>query len=35
MLAVALSHFSELGTELELLGSGHNMDVMEDRMDAL
>jgi hypothetical protein len=26
VLATALSHFSELGSELELLGSGHNTD---------
>jgi hypothetical protein len=29
-LATALSHLLELGTELVLLGSGHNVDLMED-----
>jgi hypothetical protein len=30
VLATALSHLLELGTELVLLGSGHNADLMED-----
>jgi hypothetical protein len=34
-LAVALLHFSELETELELLGSSHNADLTEDQVDAL
>jgi hypothetical protein len=34
-LAATLSHFSELGIELELLGSGHNTDQIEDQVDAL
>jgi hypothetical protein len=34
-LAAALSHFSELETELELLGSGCNMGLMKDEVDAL
>jgi hypothetical protein len=34
-LATALSHFSESGAELELLGSGHNADLTEDQVDAL
>jgi hypothetical protein len=29
-LVVTLSHFLELKTELELLGSGHNADLTED-----
>jgi hypothetical protein len=29
-LAAALLHFLELGAELELLGSGHYMDQIED-----
>jgi hypothetical protein len=35
VLATALSHFLELGTELELLGSVCNADLMEDQVDAL
>jgi hypothetical protein len=31
-LATALSHFSESGAELELLGSGHNADLTEDQV---
>jgi hypothetical protein len=27
-LTAALSHFPELETELELLGSGHNVDLI-------
>jgi hypothetical protein len=34
-MAAALSHFPELGTDLELLGSGHNADLTEDQVDAL
>jgi hypothetical protein len=34
-LVVALSHFPELETELELLRSGHNVDLTEDHVDAL
>jgi hypothetical protein len=33
-LATALLHFSELGTELELLGSGRNMNLTKDQVDA-
>jgi hypothetical protein len=35
MLVATLSHFSKLGVELELLGSGHNVDLMEDHVNAL
>jgi hypothetical protein len=35
MLAAALSHFLELETELELLGSRCNADLNEDQVDAL
>jgi hypothetical protein len=35
VLAATLSHFSELGLELELLGSGHSADLTEDQVDAL
>jgi hypothetical protein len=34
-LVAAPSHFLELGTELQLLGSGHNTDLMEDQVDTL
>jgi hypothetical protein len=34
-LAAILSHFVELGTELELLGSGHIADPTKDQVDAL
>jgi hypothetical protein len=34
-LTVALSHFPELGTEHELLGSRRNADLMKDQVDAL
>jgi hypothetical protein len=34
-LAIALSHLLELGTEIELHGSGHNADPTEDLVDAL
>jgi hypothetical protein len=34
-LATALLHFPEIETELELLGSGRNADLMEDQVDAL
>jgi hypothetical protein len=34
-LVAALSHFSELKSELELLGSGCNADLTEDQADAL
>jgi hypothetical protein len=34
-LVAALSHFPELETELELLGSTCNAVLMEDRVDAL
>jgi hypothetical protein len=33
-LATTLLHFSELGTELELLGSEHNMNLTKDQVDA-
>jgi hypothetical protein len=35
MLVAALSHFLELEPELELLRSGHNVELMEDQADAL
>jgi hypothetical protein len=34
-LTTTLSHFLELETEFELLGSGHNVDLTEGRLDAL
>jgi UDP-N-acetylenolpyruvoylglucosamine reductase len=34
-LVAALLHFSELETELELLGSGRNVALIEDQVDAL
>jgi hypothetical protein len=34
-LVAALLHFSELKFELELLGSGHNVDLTEDQANAL
>jgi hypothetical protein len=34
-LVVILSHFPGLGIELELLGSGRIVDLMEDQVDAL
>jgi hypothetical protein len=30
-----LSHFTKLKPDLELLGPGHNADVMEGQLDAL
>jgi hypothetical protein len=33
-LVAALSHFPELGPELLVLGSGRNVDLMEDQVDA-
>jgi hypothetical protein len=30
-----MSHFAELKTELEVLGSGHRTDSIEDKVDAL
>jgi hypothetical protein len=35
MLVVVLSHFSELKSELELLRSERNADLIEDRANAL
>jgi hypothetical protein len=35
MLAAALSHFLELGTEIELLRSERNGDLTEDQVDAV
>jgi hypothetical protein len=35
MLVATLSHFLELKTELELLGSRHSVDLIEDQADAL
>jgi hypothetical protein len=35
VLATALSHFPKLGTELELLRSEHNVNLTEDKVDAL
>jgi hypothetical protein len=34
VLAATLLHFSELGSELELLGFGRNANLMEDQVDA-
>jgi hypothetical protein len=34
MLAATLSHFSDLGTELKMHGSKHNIDLTEDQVDA-
>jgi hypothetical protein len=34
VLVAALSHFLELDSELELLGSGCNADLMKDQVDA-
>jgi hypothetical protein len=34
-LVAAVSHFLELEAELELLGSGRNVDLKEDQVDAL
>jgi hypothetical protein len=34
-MVAALSHFLDLKTELELLGSEHNADLTENRADAL
>jgi hypothetical protein len=34
-LAAAMSHFLEMGAELEPLGSEHNKDLKEDQADAL
>jgi hypothetical protein len=34
-LVAALLHFLELGTELRLLGSGCNADLVEHQVDAL
>jgi hypothetical protein len=34
-LAASLSHFPKSGPELELLGSGHNVDLIEGQLDAL
>jgi hypothetical protein len=35
MLVAALSHFPELTSELELIGSGQNADLTDDQADAL
>jgi hypothetical protein len=35
VLVATVSHFSELKTELEVLGSRHSMDLIEDEADAL
>jgi hypothetical protein len=35
MLVVVLSHFPELETELELLGSGRGANLSDDQADAL
>jgi hypothetical protein len=35
VLTASLSHFLELGPELELLGSEHNADLTEGQLDAL
>jgi hypothetical protein len=34
-LTAILSHFPELETELDLLGSGRNVDLIESKLDAL
>jgi hypothetical protein len=34
-LVAALLHFLKLKTKQELLGSGHNADLIEDQVDAL
>jgi hypothetical protein len=34
-LTVVLSYFPELASELELLGSGYNTDLMSDEMETL
>jgi hypothetical protein len=34
-LVTALSHFSKLKSTLELLGSRHNVDLIDDLADAL
>jgi hypothetical protein len=34
-LVAVVSHFLELEAELELLGSGRNVDLKEDQVDAL
>jgi hypothetical protein len=34
-LATAVTHFPELGADVELLRSERNMDLMEDQVDAL
>jgi hypothetical protein len=34
-LSTTLSHFPELGTDLELIGSRRNVDLTEDQVDAL
>jgi hypothetical protein len=34
-LVTAVSHFLELKTELEVLGSRHNVDLTEDEADAM
>jgi hypothetical protein len=34
-LVAALTHFPELGTKLELLGSRHNADLTKDQVDTL
>jgi hypothetical protein len=34
VLVATLSHFLELGPELESLGYGRNVDLMEDQADA-
>jgi hypothetical protein len=35
VLPTAMSHFAELGVELELPGSRRNADLSEDSVDAL
>jgi hypothetical protein len=35
VLVAALSHFLELKSELELIGSGQNTDLTDDQADAL
>jgi hypothetical protein len=35
VLTTTLSHFPKLESELELLGSGYNADLMNDEMEAL
>jgi hypothetical protein len=35
VLVAAVSHFLELETELEVLGFGHSVDLIEDKLDVV